>query len=378
MPESLWGKVAFNEKRKRWYVNGRWQGQRLYYSTYETILGPKACQTQIEAQQLQFLISGEMERGVFNPLRYKPAKPHHIKKYIDTWLESIKGDVGYTTWRGYRSASKHIKNGLGNVYIKDLGYKAIKVWLKALPLSMKTKKNYQEVLKQMLKDALRNGDIDQLPEFVSFVGGWEIPAKRKVWIEEDLQGHVLDEINPADRFIFRFMQETGVRPSEARALRKQDVFLDRGYILIRSTLAYSPEGERLKPVKQKQEQEIPFYASLREWWGDIPVHINSEFVFNNSKTGTHYTVNINRGIWNPACKRALGRVVSLNNSGRHSFANQLSRDGVPMEVTSKLLRHSSVKITESFYADPNLNVMGKLVDDIRNGKQDTNKRKTRL
>jgi integrase len=373
MPEVLWGKVGYNKARDRWYVNGRWQGQRLYYSTYQTILGHKACKSQIEANQLQFLISGEMEQGIFNPLRYKPSKPHHIKNYAIGWLESVKPDIEYATWKAYRAATHYIIDGLGDSYIKDLGYAKIKEWLTGLELNLKTKKNYQGVLIRMMKDALRNGDINQLPQFVEFRGGWTIPTKRKVWIDEPEQDKVLEDINPADRFIFKFLFNTGVRVSEARALRKKDIYRDRGYIMIRSTFGPVPGGEKLKSVKQKHEREIHFYAALESFWDEIPVSIDSEFVFNNPKTGKPYTKNINRDIWNPACKKALGRVVPLNNCGRHSFANQLVRDGVSMDVVSKLLGHSTVKVTEENYADPNMNVMGKLVDNIRSGKQVANK-----
>ena len=373
MPEKLWGKVGYNQARDSWYVKGKWQGERLYYSTYQTVIGHKSCKTEREANQLQFLISAEMEKGVFNPLRYKPAKPHHVKKYAEAWLESVKPDLAHATWKAYKAAINYISEGLGDVYIRDLNYKAIKGWLSNLPLSLKTKKNYQGVLIGILKDALRNGDIDQLPQFVEFRGGWSIPSKKKEWVNKSEQLKILDEIPEADRFIFKFLFATGVRPSEARALRKKDIFKDRRNILIRVTFGPVPGGEELKPVKQKREREIPFYWEFNSWWDNIPVYMNSEFVFNNSKTGRPYTKNINRDLWDPACKKALGYIVPLNNCGRHSFANQLAMEGVPIATISKLLGHSTIKVTEDHYADPDLNVMRKMVDDIRKGKQNANR-----
>lgn len=124
-----------------------------------------------------------MEQSIFNPLRYKPSKPHHIKNYTVKWLESIKPDIEYATWKAYRAATHYIIDGLGEAYIKDLGYSEIKDWLSKLDLHIKTKRNYQGVLIRMMKDALRNGDISQLPQFVEFRGGWSIPIKRKVWIK---------------------------------------------------------------------------------------------------------------------------------------------------------------------------------------------------
>ena len=366
MPEKLWGTVSYNKQRDRWQVRGRWQGQQLYYSTYQTIIGHKACKTQIEANQLQFLISAEMEQGSFNPVRYKKTKPHHIKNYAAKWLESVKPPViAYSTWKTYRANMQHVVSGLGDIYIGDLSFSAIRDWISKLDLNLSTKRNCQDVLKQMMRDAVKDRHIAQVPDFVVFKGGFEIPARIKVWIEEPEQVRVLAEIEPQDRFIFKFLQATGVRPSEARALRKRDIKRELGHILIRSTFSQVKGGEIVKSVKQKRERKIPFYAALEEFWDDIPNYINSEFVFNVSKTGEPYTQHINREFWNPACMKALGRLIPLNNAGRHSFANQLLAKGVPMEVVSALLGHSSVKITTDNYADPNVNVMRKMVDNVR-------------
>lgn len=362
MPEKLWGKVSYNKQRDRWQVRGRWQGKQLYYSTYQTIIGHKSCKTQAEANQLQFLISSEMEQGIFNPLRYKPAKPHHIKRYSEIWMEAIRPPVvSENTWRTYRSHMKHIVAGLGDKYIGDLNHGIIRDWLKELPLVMSTKRCCQDLLKHMLSDAHKDGHISQLPQFVEFRGGFKVPKKLKVWISEEDQQKVIQEINPADRFIFQFLHATGVRPSEARALRKRDIDREHGRIFIRHTFSV---GSILKEVKQKEERVIPFYAALEEFWDDIPVYIGSEFVFNNSKTGKHYTHHINR-IWNPACKKALGRHVPLNNCGRHSFANNLLAKGVSMEVVSNLLGHSNMKVTTDNYAKQNVNVLKSVVDNVR-------------
>ena len=232
---------------------------------------------------------------------------------------------------------------------------------------LKTKKNYQGVLIRMMKDALRNGDINQLPEFVTFSGGLSIPQKKPEWIDETTQTNIIREIPTEDSFIFEFLTKSGVRVSEARALRKCDIYRSLGYIAIRKTFSPSPDKEILTSIKQKRERNIPFYAALQAFWDDIPVYMNSEFVFNNSKTGKHYTKNINRDIWNPACMRALGYVFPLNNAGRHSFASQLSHKGVPIDVISELLGHSDLRVTKAHYTDPGMAAMGRIVDKIRGG-----------
>jgi integrase len=156
---------------------------------------------------------------------------------------------------------------------------------------------------------------------------------------------------------------TGVRPSEARALRKKDIKSD--HILIAVTFAPKEGGgEALKVVKNRKEEAIPLYDAVRELLAGIPGNL-TEFVFINSDTGKPYTFHFNQNIWNPACKRALGYVVRLNNAGRHSFANQLLAAGEDLENVSALLRHSSTGITKKNYGRPHLQVLKRKVDNVQ-------------
>lgn len=363
MPTRLWGIIGFNDKQGAWYVKGTFQGERLYYSGYDTRLGWKKCESEAEARNLQMFISSEIEQGVFNPLRYKRTRPNHIKNYVPLWLDRISNDVSYATWKAYRSASNYIISGLGDIYIEDLGYKDIKNWLDRLDLHMKTKKNYQAVLIRVLKDALKYGDIKQLPTFIEWAGANKIPKKEKDWIDADVQDAILREINIKDSYIFRFLFCTGVRVSEARALRKNDIYRERGYIAIRNTFAPVGGHEDLVCVKQKQERRIKFYQSLASWWDEIPVIAESEFVFNYAVTGTHYSKNINRDIWNPACMKALGYVFPLNRAGRASFAQQLLNAGVDVRTVANALgHHDQGKTLESNYADPSVQVTGRIIE----------------
>jgi site-specific recombinase XerD len=91
----------------------------------------------------------------------------------------------------------------------------------------------------------------------------------------------------------------------------------------------------------------------------------SPFVFVNPRTGNPYTKNINRDIWNPACKEALGHLVPLNNAGRHSWGNQMSQAGVDMETISAGLGHSNTGVTKRHYANPSMESLRRAVDNLR-------------
>jgi integrase len=352
----LWGKVAYVEQQGAWCVRGTWQGKRIFFSSYNTPLGERVCETEAEARQLQQIISHEVANGTFDPRRYRKQKPFHVATYIGEWLQTVEPTIGYATAKAYRAAAKHISDGLGDVFVPDLNYERILRWVNELrkELQLKTIKNYHGVLVKMLHDAQRSGHIAQMPEVVQFRGGLSVPSRDPEWLTVEQQSAVLAEIQPADRFIIRFIMATGVRPSEARALQKRDLYFQTNppYIAIRHTFAPVPGGEDLKECKQKRERRIPFYQEVADLLKEMPASL-TPWAFVHPVTGRHYTKNINRDIWNPACSKALGRIVPLNNAGRHSFANQRLAAGEDIYLVSRRLGHSSVKVTESNYINSN-------------------------
>ena len=63
---------------------------------------------------------------------------------------------------------------------------------------------------------------------------------------------------------------------------------------------------------------------------------------------------------------SYSKLFGLNNAGRHSFVNQLAKDGVDMKTIAKLLCHSdNGKTIEAHYTDPSTAVMGRVVDGVR-------------
>ena len=354
----LWGMIAFNPDRGHWCVRGKWQGKRLYFSQIPTAAGGfLPCKTEDMAKYLQIEISKEMAPGkVFNPARYKPSRPLHVESYSLKWLDLKRPNLDFSTWKGYRAYIVNwINPMLGDKYLPDLNHETIMEFLNGIDRSIKYKKNIYGCLYAMLNDARRSGYISQLPDHVTF----SLPRKKIEWLSRSRQDDILREIPPRHRFIFKFLFLTGVRPSEARALRKKDI--DGDHIVIARTFAPGPGKETSKIVKNKREQAIPLYAAVQTLLDEMPITL-SPFVFVNPDTGKPYSKNINRDIWNPACMKVLGFIFPLNNAGRHSFANQMLEAGIDIETVSTLLRHSKTSVTKDSYARPNLKVIGGLVD----------------
>ena len=347
---SNWGAVVWNPQQSAWAVVGKWQGKRLYYSGYRTEIGYQTCRTEQEARLLQVVISSEMANGTFNPARYRRSKPIHIKKYAPYWLETIRPNIKHGTYTAYRAGVKQIVEGLGEIFLPDLAYNHILDWVNKMPHDIKTKKNYHGALVQMLKFAKKSNGITQMPDVVEFKGGLSVPQRQPDWLDQGAFDRVISKIDPADRYIFHFLRITGCRVGEGRALQKPDLYPDREYVMIRNTFSAGKGGEVLSQVKQKRERRIPFYAALHDLFAEMPLN-PTPFVFLNSKTEKPYTKNINRDIWNPASKEALGYVFPLNNAGRHSFANTLLQQGVDPGLVSSLLGHSDKKVLFRNYGD---------------------------
>jgi integrase len=233
----------------------------------------------------------------------------------------------------------------------------------AVTLDVKTKKNIFGCLHKIMEDARKSGYISQLPEWLEFKGARAVPQKKIEWLDQATQIRILLEIPSQHRYIFQFIMLNGVRPSEARALRKRDVKHD--HIVIAVTFAPDGKGhESLKEVKNRKEEAIPLYEAVRELLAQVPGNL-TEFVFINPDTGRPYSKNINRDIWNPACKKALGYVFPSNKADRHSFANQLLAAGAELEDVSALLRHSNTQVTKTNYGRPHLQVLKRVVDNLQ-------------
>jgi integrase len=358
MATQLWGTIEFNRQRNHWSVRGQWQGERLRFSSYYSQLGKQMCRTEAEALQLQLIISTEIENGSFNPARYKSAKPLSLSKFATKWLEGEKAELSAATHADYKnSLENHIYPVLGNAFIPDIGHSDLKDLLGKINRAPKGKKNVMDCLKRVLKFAIKEGIILQLPPWPEFKGVNKVvaPPIKHITIED--QFAILSKIPLKHRPVFAFMMATGCRPAEARALRKIDV-TDTEIIF---AVAFG-RGEELKSVKQVKAEPFPRTAEIDEILKNLPKNL-TPWVFPNPTTGEPYSKNINK-IWNKACDDAGVARIRLNAATRHSFACQLLNSGVDRGVVSRLLRHSDPRMVER-YAKYFMSPLKIAIDNVR-------------
>jgi integrase/recombinase XerD len=151
-----------------------------------------------------------------------------------------------------------------------------------------------------------------------------------------------------DRFFFALLHETGCRAGEALGLRHEDIAAAEREVTI--VPRENANGARAK----SGGRTIPVGAELIRLYADY-LHgeygaVGSDYVFINLWAQP-------RGqAWSyPAAYDLVTRVRAKTGLDfdphwfRHSAATRWLRDGVPVEVVSKLLGHSSVTTTSAVY-----------------------------
>ena len=353
-----WGKVVYRKDRKIYEVKGVWQGKRISLSQYPSLIGLVTCKTKEMAEQLRRSINADIDKGIFNPKRYKASKPLHLKEYSKTWLENKKPELSDATLHDYSNSLKnHIIPVLGDTFLPDINHDDLKTLLNGIQRKPKGKKNVMDCLKNLMQDAVRSGHIPQLPVWPQFKGQNKITKAAIKAIKPGDQLKILAKIPVQHRPIFMFMMATGCRPSEARAFRKIDI--SKTWIMFEKSFG---RGEKLKNVKSEQAKPFPLTEELTEIFSEAPKNL-TPFVFPNPDTGRPYTKNINR-IWNKACDAAGVERINLYNATRHSFACQMLNNGVDKGTVSRLLRHSDPKMIER-YADYEMETLRHSVDNVR-------------
>ncbi len=151
-----------------------------------------------------------------------------------------------------------------------------------------------------------------------------------------------------DRFFFALLHESGCRAGEALGLRHEDIAAAEQEISIvpreNANGARAKSGGRTVPVGPEL---IRLYAGyLHEEYGSI----DSGYVFVNLFAGPRGHAWSYPAVFDLVLRlRAKTGIDFDPHWFRHSAATRMLRDGVPVEVVSKVLGHSPVAITSAVY-----------------------------
>lgn len=232
---------------------------------------------------------------------------------------------------------RHLVPAFGALRIDQIGekeidaYKARKIKDRLKP---KTVNNQLGVLGKALRVAKRWGYIDTIPE-VEWLRVRDQPFDFLTFDEAD---RLLAAAEEPWRTMMLVALRTGLRPSELRALRWQDVDLVSGKLYVRQGeyrgVIDSPKDGDAREVDLSPEA----ITALRKHR-----HLRGQYVFCDS-SGNHLTEKAMRLAIGRASRKAGMRALSWY-VFRHSFASHLVMRGAPLRVVADLMGHATIQMT---------------------------------
>lgn len=307
----------------------------------------------ISAYDRAFFLLGEINKELSaTPPRFDPAnwihgeaKKFYIPELIERYYASKKDDLA-PSWRAYY---KKMLDRCGSFFALQDVREILKIDIWNLTEELKktvkgkTLKNHLGVFHTFLQWTKDMGILDSTPPFPEI----EVTEKPIRWLNQEDQIRVFEAVPQEDRPIIAFLMLHGCRPGEARALRVKDVNLPNETITITSTwskkeLREKRKGRHAKPTVICIHPELlPFIASR------VKESLPGAFVFLNPRTNEPYSESGMFLLWERV-RKAAGVDLRLYDATRHSFASQLVNAGTSIFKVSKLLGHSSTRMTEKY------------------------------
>ncbi len=293
-------------------------------------------------QRAHIQISQEIEDHVFDPTEWKKDKPFILDNAFDAFNEAKQCGL---EWQYNRQGlyKKHISKELGQLDIREIRTLHLNKLHGSLiknGLSEKTIENILGVLHSVFK-------MHRIPDpgFPKII----VPEKEIEWLTSEEQEIVMGYLEEKDLPIFRFLEITGCRSSEACSLMREDVDWKNGMVIIRRSMGL--RGRIIPYTKNRRMNKIPI-AIFGQWTQILRPLEATPFIF--SRQGRPYHRQRLEQSWSPAneiAQREHGiKIIHVKNAFRHSMASQLINDGVPLEAVSKMLGHSDTRITQKIYA----------------------------
>lgn len=335
IPSRLYVDLFFKGKRCRIFCDK--QGQPL--DTYR------------RASIVQSKIQWEIEHDTFEPSRYIKAELQGfwITNLLDRFLSFKIAGIAPSYQKDYKrmvSVAKDYFNTTDVRDIKKLDVINYRDYLQTkLSLGNKTAKNYLDHFKTFLNYC--KDDIEILDRLAAFPE-IEIQAHTFRWLSQDDQIELFEHVPDADKPMIGFLMLHGCRPSEGRALKVKDVDIKNQTITISATFSGYVYREKRKG-RGSRPVTIPIHPEMLEYIQErVKNNLPEAFLFTTTK-GRYYSDCKLQMIWDEVqAKAGIDKSLRLYDATRHSYASQLANAGTSIFKISRLLGHSSTKMTEKY------------------------------
>lgn len=295
-----------------------------------------------------------------------PTVSETVKFHIDMLRKPQPGTIA----KYRRMAATHIDGtDFGGMPIDRVTDAAVLKWFDGLtvgrganervgePLARKTKQTVHAIVSSAFKRAVKSGKMNSNP--AEGIADADLnDAREPVYLSpEDLD--LLAESVPEHYSLFiRILSGTGMRYSEATALRKRDIPMERGRRVIHVSRAWKSigGGEEIGPPKTKKaNRPIVLSVKLTE---AITAHMQNlkpdDLVFTRPNGMYMRNAIFHKEVWQPTVKTLvtdgkLDRAPWIHEI-RHAHTTHLLQKNVPIQEVQARLGHEDPQTTLRVYA----------------------------
>lgn len=297
-----------------------------------------------------------------------PSQRGTVSDFMERWLDGLEESLRPKTIAGYRDVfAYYIKPYVGHIALAKLEPEHVEDMLVALRkkgLSPRTRRLARAVLRRALAKALERGKVTR--NVAALVDGprgatGTTPAKRTMTIDEAKRLLAAAKGTWLGYLIIVGMS-LGLRPGESLGIRWDDIDWDEKVVRVRNVVGYV-DG---KPLFEEDTKNAASSAPV-----DMPDVCIAALKAQRARqsrarlkagerwedNGLVFATREGKPLDQNNVRRALSRVCRAAGLGhwtphevwRHTAASILFALGVPVEVVSKILRHSSVRVTREIY-----------------------------
>lgn len=344
-------------------------GAKRYY--FKISLGTNSYGKRIVTTRRGFKSYAEAEEA-FNQLSIKKADDFVKQKqitvdelftlYFKTYKANTKEVSAFSQNSQYKN---HIKPFFGGRYIDQVTTLEIQQWANKLAHEIVEARRNISFLENMYEYARKNNMIESNPVSKIIKPKYKKPSsfhnEENVYTEKELTDflNTAKEVSPIIFTYFKLLASTGLRKSEALALKWEDIDLDKKTINVNKTISYGPNFKIIThaPKTKASIRTIPFSDTLKNVLIKYRDNYStsSKIVFANRR-GAYFDT-ARPGLWLKRVYKKNPDLPQITPHGfRHTFATLLIENtNIKPKTVQMLLGHSTISMTLNLYTHINEN-----------------------